>query len=225
LRTPIAGLKTQTELALRQAQTAEARATLTQLRNATEQTTRLVNQLLSLARAEPTVGRAPEREPIELVRFAREATADWVPLALARGVDLGFEDPDTPVRIEGDAFQLREMLNNVLDNAVHYTGPGGTVSVRVSVEGGGKIAVIAVEDNGPGIPEADRERVFERFYRALGTGVEGCGLGLAIVKEIADGHGATVTLGPGAQGRGTRVTIALPATGLPERAAHEAVSR
>lgn len=215
LRTPIAGLKTQTELALRQAQTAEARATLTQLRSAAEQTTRLVVQLLSLARAEPTAGRTPDRQPIELVRFARDATAEWVPLALARGVDLGFEDPGTPVRIEGDAFQLREMLNNVLDNAVHYTGKGGAVSVRVHIEADGRTAVLAIEDNGPGIPDVERERVFERFYRVLGTGVDGCGLGLAIVKEIADAHGATVTLGAGAGGRGTLVRIALPATGLP----------
>lgn len=210
LRTPIAGLKTQTELALRQAHTSEGRATLTQLRNATEQTTRLVNQLLSLARAEPAAGRSVERATLDLVACAREAAADWVPLALARGVDIGFDDPDGPVWIRGDAFQLREMLNNVLDNAVRYSGHGGTVTVRVARDGK-DTAVLAVEDNGPGIPEGERERVFERFYRVLGTGVDGCGLGLAIVKEVADGHGAAVTLAAGMEGRGTVVRVAFPA--------------
>jgi two-component system, OmpR family, sensor histidine kinase TctE len=97
------------------------------------------------------------------------------------------------------------MLNNVLDNAVRYTNVGGQVSVRVSYDG--PDPVIAVEDDGPGVPEPERSRVFERFYRVLGTGVEGCGLGLAIVKEIALHHGAEVTLAPGANGKGTVVRI------------------
>lgn len=216
MRTPIAGLKTQTELALRQAPSGEARATLTQLRSATEQATRLVNQLLSLARAEPPVGRVRPTERIDLVALAREAASDWVPRALARRIDLGFDPPEWRVYVEGDAFQLREMLNNVLDNAVRYTGEGGQVSVRVALEDGHPM--VAVEDDGPGIPDADRARVFERFYRVLGTGVEGCGLGLAIVKEIALQHGADVSLATGASGKGTVVRIVFPA-----HAAHPAL--
>jgi two-component system sensor histidine kinase TctE len=205
LRTPIAGLKTQTELALRQTPPGEAQATLKQLRSATEQTTRLVNQLLSLARAEPAIGRVRESEPLDLAELAREAARDWVPRALARRIDLGFDYPGTSVQISGDAFQLREMLNNLLDNAIRYTGEGGQVSVRVGCEG--TDAFVAVEDNGPGIPEAERERVFERFYRVLGTGTEGCGLGLAIVKEIAQQHDAEASLAPGPDGRGTIVRV------------------
>lgn len=220
LRTPIAGLKTQTELALRQAPSGEAQATLTQLRSATEQTTRLVNQLLSLARAEPASGRVPAAERIDLVALAREAASEWVPRALARRIDLGFEEPGRPVHIEGDAFQLREMLNNVLDNAVRYTSPEGQVSVRVELQEGDP--AITVEDDGPGIPEAERSRVFERFYRVLGTGVEGCGLGLAIVKEIAQHHGAEVTLGPGVNGNGTVVRIVFRPRRL--RAANDAAA-
>ncbi len=216
LRTPIAGLKTQTELALRQAPSGEAQSTLKQLRSATEQTTRLVNQLLSLARAEPAIGRPHERTKIDLVALAREVAADWVPRALARRIDLGFEEPGVPVCIEGDAFLLREMLNNLLDNAVRYTDSGGQVSVRVALEVGSP--VLAVEDNGPGIPEAERSRVFERFYRVLGTGVDGCGLGLAIVKEIAQHHNAAVELATGADGKGTVMRIvfrqALHAAGM-----------
>jgi two-component system sensor histidine kinase TctE len=209
LRTPIAGLKTQTELALRQAPSGEAQATLKQLRTATEQATRLVNQLLSLARAEPPIGRVRATERIDLVTLARETASEWVPRALARRIDLGFDDPGAPVYVEGDAFQLREMLNNVLDNAVRYTDSGGQVSVRVGIED--SAPTIAVEDDGPGIPEPERTRVFERFYRVLGTGVEGCGLGLAIVKEIAQQHGAEVTLAPGANGKGTVVRIVFRA--------------
>jgi len=209
LRTPIAGIKTQTELALRQAQSAEARAKLAQLQAATEQTTRLVNQLLSLARAEPGGGPPHASEPLDLARLARDATTEWVPRALARNIDLGFDAAAGAARVDGDPFLLKEMLGNLLDNAVRYTRPGGQVTVRVA-SGGSEVA-LSVEDNGPGIPEAERERVFERFHRVLGTGVEGCGLGLAIVREIAQRHGGDVTLSAGASGTGTLVRVVLPA--------------
>jgi two-component system sensor histidine kinase TctE len=209
LRTPIAGLKTQTELALRQAPAGEVQATLRQLRTAAEKTTRLVNQLLSLARAEPGAERALHLERLDLNRLAREATTEWVPRALERNIDLGFDGPPQAAPVAGDPFLLREMLSNLLDNAVRYTPPGGQVTVRVThgADGG---AVLSVEDNGPGIPEAERERVFERFYRVLGTGADGCGLGLAIVREIAQSHGARVALAPGANGCGTLVSIGFP---------------
>jgi two-component system sensor histidine kinase TctE len=206
LRTPIAGLKTQTELALRQAPPGDAQATLRQLRTATERTTRLVNQLLSLARAEPPVGRVLRSvQRIDLAQLARDATTDWVPRALERGIDLGFDDCSTATPIEGDPFLLREMLNNLLDNAVRYTQSGGQVTVRVKCDGAH--AVLAVEDNGPGIPDAERTRVFQRFYRVLGSGDDGCGLGLAIVREIAQSHAAEVTLEDGAGGAGTTVVV------------------
>ena len=208
LRTPIAGLRTQTELALRQTPPGEAQATLRQLRSAAEQTTRLVNQLLSLARAEPPVGRGPGSERIELRELAREATTEWVPRALERNVDLGFDADSAGAVVEGDAFLLREMLNNLLDNAIRYTQTGGQVTVRVTRDG--KRPRLTIEDNGPGIPQPERARVFERFYRVLGTGAEGCGLGLAIVREIALGHGAEVALAPGAGGTGTVVTVLFP---------------
>jgi two-component system sensor histidine kinase TctE len=206
LRTPIAGLKTQTELALRQAPPGATQATLRQLRTATERTTRLVNQLLSLAQAEPPVGRVLHAaQRVDLVRLARDATIDWVPHALERGIDLGFDDHSAAASIEGDPFLLREMLNNLLDNAVRYTQSGGQVTVRVRCDGAN--AMLAVEDNGPGIPDNERSRVFQRFYRVLGTGGEGCGLGLAIVREIAQSHAAEVILQSGAGGVGTMVVV------------------
>jgi two-component system sensor histidine kinase TctE len=213
LRTPVAGLKTQTELALRQSQSGDAQETLRQIHNATVHTTRLVNQLLSLARAEPggeRRGRKPE--PLDLVTLARDATTEWVPRALDRNIDLGFESPLDGARIEGDPFMLREMLHNLLDNAVRYTQAGGQVTVRVTLEKSGdqERLALSVEDNGPGIPPEERARVFERFYRVLGTGVDGAGLGLAIVREIALTHGAEASLAAGANDAGTVVRIVFP---------------
>ena len=209
LRTPMAGIKTQTELALRQDRPDDVQATLKQLHSATVQTARLVNQLLSLARAEPGAGRAHLREPLELVALARDTTTEWVPRALERNIDLGFDSPLAAARAEGDAFMLKEMLNNLLDNALRYTQPGGQVTVRVTREPRGY--QLTVEDNGPGIPDAERERVFERFYRVLGSGADGCGLGLAIVREIALSHGGQATVAAGADGSGTVARITLPA--------------
>ncbi len=208
LRTPVAGIKTQTELALRQSPSPEAQAALKQLHTATDQATRLVNQLLALARAEPGSARGQHIGPVDLVALARETTTEWVPRALAKNIDLGFDGRLADARIEGDAFMLREMLNNVLDNAVRYTQAGGHVTVRVTQQGKGY--VLNIEDNGPGIPEAERDRVFERFYRVLGTGVEGCGLGLAIVREIALTHRGEVQLSSGSNGAGTLVRIIIP---------------
>jgi len=210
LRTPIAGLKTQTELALRQTQPDDSKATLKQLHTATEQMTRLINQLLSLARAEPDAGRTSSTEPIDLGELARDTTTDSVPRALARSIDLGFEMQPGVARVQGDAFMLREMLNNLLDNAIRYTQPGGHITVRVNPADGN--IVLSVEDDGPGVPEAERERVFERFYRVLGTGAEGCGLGLAIVREIAQMHRAEVTLSARNDGTGTIVRVVFPRT-------------
>lgn len=208
LRTPLAGIKTQTELALRQNEVAEVRHTLQQLNTATGQTTHLVNQLLSLARAEPGAERAHAPQQFDLVTLARDTTTEWVPRALARDIDLGFDGQCGGAAIEGDALLIREMLGNLLDNAIRYTQPGGQVTVRL-VETGSRLQ-LSVEDNGPGIPSAERERVFERFHRVLGSGAEGCGLGLAIVREIAQNHGAQTRLGPGAGGRGTIVTVEFP---------------
>ncbi|MGQ0523360.1 MAG: sensor histidine kinase [Betaproteobacteria bacterium] len=208
LRTPLAGIKTQTELALRNPKAHELEATLRQLHTATEKTTRLVNQLLTLARAEPGEKREHATTRLDLAALARETTMEWVPRALERDIDLGFDAPESVVAIEGNAFLLREMLNNVLDNALRYTQRGGQVTVRVTPDT--SLVKLAVEDTGPGIPLAERERVFERFYRVLESGSEGCGLGLAIVREIAQSHNADIALDAGANGVGTTVQISFP---------------
>jgi two-component system sensor histidine kinase TctE len=218
LRTPLAGIRTQTELALRELEQTEpgstgpdhVRRTLTQLNGATERTTHLVNQLLSLARAEPDALHSRRMARLDLATLAREIAAAWVPRAVTRDIDLGFEAVEAgAVPVDGDALMLGELLTNLLDNAVRYTPRGGRVTVRLATEDGA--AVLSVEDDGPGIPEAERERVFERFHRVLGSGADGAGLGLAIVREIAEAHGARVSLSPGAHGTGTRIRVAFPA--------------
>lgn len=208
LRTPVAAIKTQAELAVRQVRDDEARAALQHLHTAADHAARLVSQLLTMARAEPGSHRSIVREDIELGELARQTASEWVPRALTRGVDLGFDDKSATASISADPFQIRELLNNLIDNAICYTPDGGHVTVRVRT--GDHAALLEVEDSGPGIPEAEREKVFERFYRLPGGSPEGCGLGLAIVREIAQGHGATPVISAGAGGHGTRVTVSFP---------------
>jgi two-component system sensor histidine kinase TctE len=145
---------------------------------------------------------------LDLNMVVRDAAAEWVPRALSRNIDLGFDSLLQSAMVAGNIFLLREMLNNLLDNAVRYTQPGGHVTVRVEPDNG-RIS-LTVEDNGPGIQENDRERVFERFYRVLGSGVDGCGLGLAIVRETAIGHNAEIALNPGMDGTGTIIKVSFP---------------
>ncbi len=209
LRTPIAGLRTQTELALRLTKPDEVRNSLTQLQTAAAHTTHLVNQLLSLARAEPSAEHAQATERLDMAALIRTTTTEWVPRALERGIDLGFDGPEAPAHLNGDAFLLREMLGNLIDNAIRYTPSGGHVTVRLTPEHGA--LRIEVDDDGPGIPEAERDAVLERFHRVLGTGVEGCGLGLAIVREIVLRHGGTIKLLAATGDHGTLAQITLPA--------------
>jgi two-component system sensor histidine kinase TctE len=140
--------------------------------------------------------------------MTRDVTSDWIQTALDNGIDLGFEEPTAPAKVRGNAILLRELISNLIDNAVRYTQRGGQVTVTVT--GQDRNVRLSVTDNGPGIPESERTRVFERFYRVLGSGREGAGLGLAIVREIADRHGAEVRLSAGPDARGTRLTVVFP---------------
>ncbi|MET0218786.1 MAG: sensor histidine kinase N-terminal domain-containing protein [Burkholderiales bacterium] len=205
LRTPLAGLKTQTELALRERDPAAVLHSLAQIQSASERSAHLVNQLLALARAEPGADRPDRFQSVDVNQLAKETTSDWVAAALKKSIDLGFEGAARAANVTGDAVLLRELISNLLDNAVRYTPGGGRVTVRVKGEA---LAIsLSVEDDGPGIAVAERERVFERFHRILGTGQEGCGLGLAIVREIVERHHADVSVNSGADGRGTLVAV------------------
>ena len=208
LRTPVAALKMQAELAVRQVRDGEAAATLQHLHTAADHAARLVGQLLTLARAEPGSHRSVMREPVALMSLARDVTREWVPRALTRSIDLGFDDASAAATISADPFLIHEMLNNLIDNAIQYTPAGGRVTVRIRLQE--DRATLEVEDDGPGIPLDEREKVFERFYRMPGGAPEGCGLGLAIVREIAQGHQATVAIQAGADGRGARMTVTFP---------------
>jgi two-component system sensor histidine kinase TctE len=190
MKTPLAGMRMQSELALRQLDPDEIHRSLEQLAKSSESATRLVNQLLALARAENQPQAGTAFEAVDLAALARTTVKDWVQASFAQKIDLGFEQPEHPIEIIGNALMLRELLSNLIDNALRYTPAGGSVTVRVRQKR--KQAVVEVEDTGPGIAPAERERVFERFYRILGSGAPGSGLGLAIVREIAQQHGAHI---------------------------------
>lgn len=185
-------------------------ASLRQLVTGSERATRLVNQLLLLARAEnpSAIGLAAT----DLNAIAYEQAMHWVPQALSLGTDLGFEGSETPVEINGNPLLLAELLNNLVDNALRYTPRGGHITVRVQAQG--DQGVLEVEDSGPGIAPEERERVFDRFYRVLGTLSDGSGLGLAIVREIAQKHQATVVVTdhptPHSNLPGTRIRVVFP---------------
>jgi two-component system sensor histidine kinase TctE len=209
LRTPLAGLQAHAELALAQPLPQAARAEVEQVHSATVRTARLANQLLALARAEPG-GHAGIRSTVDLKRLVEEAADEWVHQAMVRDIDLGFELQ--PATVQGDVVLLREALGNLVHNAIEYVPRGGRVTVHTGAREGEPF--IEVEDDGPGIPAAERTRVLERFYRVPGTSGTGSGLGLAIVREIATAHGASLEIQdgglPGPAGPGCRVRIKFP---------------
>jgi two-component system sensor histidine kinase TctE len=192
MKTPLAGMRMQSELALRQTDQGEIHRSLEQLAKSSEAATRLVNQLLALARAENQPQSGAVLAPLSLDELARDVVRDWVPASFNARIDLGFEAPPAPVLVAGNATMLRELLSNLIDNALRYTPSGGSVTVRVRPDD--ESAILEVEDTGPGIPPAERPQVFERFYRILGSNADGSGLGLAIVREIARQHGAEIDI-------------------------------
>lgn len=216
LRTPLAGMKSQAELAIGVIQDPAVRARLERVREGTIRSAHVVNQLLTLARAEPESAMKQGQVRVELGPLTRELTAELVPRALQLGVDLGCDDSEAEaeamdpaavaVAVTGNPLLLREALVNLVDNAMRYAGRGAVVTVRARLEG--TQAVVEVEDNGPGIPTTEHERVFERFVRGVNDG-SGCGLGLAIVKEIVQQHGGQVALF-NVLPHGLRVRVSLP---------------
>lgn len=194
MKTPLAGMRMQSELALRETDREEMHRSLEQLAKSSESATRLVNQLLALARAENQTPASKPLVPLELSELARNVVQDWVQTSFTNRIDLGFEQPGHPIMVLGNPVMLRELLSNLIDNALRYTPEGGSVTVRVRADVVEELAILEVEDTGPGIPLSERSHVFERFYRILGSNVEGSGLGLSIVREIAQQHGASVDI-------------------------------
>ena len=210
LKTPLAGLRMQAELAERQIDRGEGDAltlkhALQQIALSSQRSAHMVNQLLAMARAENRDAAAVRADDVDLAELTVDTVRDFVPLALDKRIDLGYEGPERGAMLRGQPVLLREAVRNLVDNALRYTPAGGTVTARVTTDPFGQVLVLQVEDNGPGIPPAERESVFRPFYRALGTEVDGSGLGLSIVREIASQHGAALTVDdaqPAARARG-----------------------
>lgn len=201
LRTPLAGLISQTELAMQEKDPEALQQRLTKVHTGALRSAHLVHQLLSLARTEAEVA----LRPVDVAALAREVAREWTPRALSTGVDLGYEGEDTLV-VSGDKLLLREALSNLIDNAVRYAGPASKVTLRAQVRAGQ--CVLEVEDNGPGLSATDRERMFERFWRASEL-PGGCGLGLSIVSEIAKRHGGQA-YASGVEPQGLHIQLVLP---------------
>jgi two-component system sensor histidine kinase TctE len=206
LRTPLAGLKLQAERALREQDLAAMKPALLQMQSSADRASHTITQLLVLAKSGPVDGMS-EFKPVNLETLVKETCMDWAPKALQRKMDLGFEGPRQAVYVRGDELLLREMLANLLDNAILYGSEHGNIIVELSRN---RTPSLIVEDDGPGIPDQEREKIFERFYRIPGSSGNGCGLGLAIVKEIADLHKARLELSRISAAGGTRVIIVFP---------------
>jgi len=209
LRTPLTALHLQMEMLAHASGETERKAAMDTLSAGVQRAIRLVEQMLSMARAEPRAAPAVH-SAVRLDELARESVAELVPVADARRIDLGVVS-EAAVRVVADADGLRTLLRNLIDNAVRYTGVGGRVDVAVEPGGAGSGPILMVSDDGPGIAAAERDRVFDRFYRRAGNSTSGSGLGLAIVKTIADAHGATVDLTDNPDGSGLRVSVKFPA--------------
>jgi len=209
LRTPLAALQTQIDLALSEGTFSPNGGRLQSIEEGSDRLGRLLGQLLSYARAESAASITEKMERISLARIAEKSASDFFDAALAKDVDLGFDIP--PVTIIGMPWLLQEALGNLIDNAIRYTPAQGTITVRCGIIDGR--AFLEVEDNGPGIAEEHQARVFGRFYRIPGSPSNGCGLGLPIVKEIAELHRAEVLL-LAPPGGGLCVRLLFPASCL-----------
>jgi two-component system sensor histidine kinase TctE len=208
MRTPLTGLKTQAQFAIREKDPEALRHALRQIATGVDRAGRLINQLLTLARTEGGEAAQQKHEPLDLSGLIRDVVTEWVPVAIEKDIDLGLES-DKAAMILGNAFLLRELAKNLLDNALRYTPSGGHVTCRIVVNPA--TVLLEVEDDGVGISEEQAELVFERFYRVDDASTEGSGLGLAIVQEIAMQHDSRASLRPNPQGRGAVARVAFAA--------------
>ena len=234
LKTPLAGLRMQAEIAAREIDSGKSdpqslKHSLRQIALSSQRAAHMVNQLLAMARAEDRE-QALRKQDLDLAAIVMEAVRDFVPKAMDKRIDLGYEGPDesTGARLHGQPVLVREMVRNLVDNALQYTPGGGTVTARVLADPFGQVVVLQVEDNGPGIAEAERELVFQPFYRPADTVIEGSGLGLAIVREVAEQHGAEISVADAqpravaaahGSGPGTLITVRFPVRWAPPRPA------
>lgn len=210
LRTPLAGLKIQAERALASNDPETVRLALKNINISADRVSHLSSQLLALARSESVSHSCAELMPLDLSQVARECCMEWAPKALGQNMELSFDAPANAT-INGNATLLKELLHNLLDNAIRYGNVGGQINVIIETTSSTQLVVA---DNGPGIAPGEADKVLERFYRIPGTRGEGCGLGLAIVKEITDLHNADIIIDRASEVTGTRIRIIFPPRSL-----------
>ena len=211
LRTPLTAIKLQTQIALASPTETERRAALETLQTSVSRATRLVEQLLQLARCSPEAAGSQPQETFRLDALARQNVVEFADIAAAQGIDLGLLSSDA-AWIHANRADLQTVLGNLIDNAIRYGKPGGQVDV--SVEAMGNKACLQIADNGPGIPDGDKPRVFDRFHRLAGADIPGSGLGLAIVREIVVQQGGEIHL-QDTPGGGLTVVVSLPLADAP----------
>jgi len=209
LRTPLTGMQAQIDLLLIEPAAQPIQGRLQTLREGVSQLAHAANQLLTLARADPAVNIAAKRQTVQLDSLAADVVGRHIDRALQKDIDLGVDAQ--PAMLIADPSLIDDLASNLVDNALKYTPPGGTVTVSTGEVDGRPY--LSVEDNGPGIPESERPLVRQRFYRLPNSQGHGSGLGLAIVDEIAQLYDAVMSIGSGADGVGTKVTVQFPPTG------------
>jgi two-component system sensor histidine kinase TctE len=206
LRTPLAILQIQTERALREQDPKLHSEALSHVLRALRRLRRVVHQLLILARSDRTDEATLKMVPVDMAALARDELEQWADAAIARGIDLGYDGPENGVEIVGEPSLLHELIANLVDNAIRYGRAGGNVTLGLSATP----LILYVEDDGDGIPAEERKLVMERFYRRPDSAGDGCGLGLPIAREIAERHGARLSIVDNLQSSGTRIEIAFP---------------
>ncbi|SAI42494.1 sensor kinase protein [Bordetella ansorpii] len=206
LRTPLAGLRLESELMLARPLPDDVRVRAERIKVVSDRMIRLGQQLLVLARADPDAQPQDRFVRIDLCEWVRASGAEWIPRARAQQVDIDLAAPDLPVWVDGDPLLLDELLGNLIDNALRYGKPQGRITLTV----GTNPPSLTVEDDGPGITLDERESVFEAFYRSPTAAAGGSGLGLAIVREIAHAHGAWWKLASRPEYPGTRLSVVFP---------------
>lgn len=205
LRTPLTSLRTEIDLALLEPHDPAIEPLLTRLQKSVDRSARLAQQMLAMARADASTTSGPQ-PAVDLRELAGQVAEEWVPRAVEAGMDLGFELEAAPT--EGQGFLLRELIENLIHNSITYAGAGARVTLRTCCRDGA--ALLEVEDTGPGIAPADRERALQRFQRGNAAVGNGSGLGLAIAHDIAETHGGRLSLHDGAHGQGLLVRLSLP---------------
>lgn len=207
LRTPLAGAQAQLELAELESDPLKLKSILLKVHQSLDRLLHTINQLLILAKSQPEAASMIKMEALDLNIISKEVASEMAPTAIQKNIDLGFEEAARPAMIEGNAERLKELLYNLLDNAIRYTQNGGWVTMSINVTN--EDVELMIVDNGPGISMANRDKIFDRFHRVIGSGQDGSGLGLAIAKEIAHLHNADIFVSEENSDRGLQINVSF----------------